>query len=361
MSVAVAVGRSAALTLSVVDAVDGEPVIAATVCDITGKAFGSTDVDGKIEVGTLADSLVVRHVAYETGYCSLADGGDGIVSLVPRDFQLGEIVVTQGKREEMRVAGFYRCFGSVDAGSRIEESIEEGNLVYYLPLGKNKAEAKPKLLGARTYGRISRKEKRDSLFYSDSPGFLTPAAMMNIELHATPLVERSMFEGVDRSGKVATVEGKYATKGYLRSNGDLTVAQYDALADKKDHVYTPTILKVFGLTTDVKELIYSETYHTISDRSYTIEDIVGSSFSLDMTMRGKLVKKAFDGNEVNARMYIEMYITDISYLSKSEARELRKSEKDIEGVEVVVPAFVPPLDDYALTLKRMVEADRGLQ
>lgn len=81
-----------------------------------------------------------------------------------------------------------------------------------------------------------------------------------------------------------------------------------------------------------------------------------ASVSVDMTIRGKLIKTAFHSDSpVDVKCYVEVYITDREYLSTDEAKYLSKHKPTLTRADVKAPAGVPPLHPALQSLVNQVE------
>ncbi|MDE6306613.1 MAG: hypothetical protein K2L90_08510, partial [Muribaculaceae bacterium] len=122
-----------------------------------------------------------------------------------------------------------------------------------------------------------------------------------------------------------TIHGKHGLKEVYRQNDHSFSATFDALADKKEHVWSPTALKLIGATLDIDQMFMSQTYFRNRSGEYWPEDLVSATYTMNALGRGKWIKKAFDTKgDVSLKAYFEIYIVDREYLPADEAKQLMK-------------------------------------
>lgn len=342
--------------IKVVDATNATPIVGASVFSLTGTMIGTTDSVGYVpDAAEKCESITLRHVAYESQSTKVADVNNGVIELTPRTFALDEINITAGKdRSKMRIECFFRIYSSADADVDKAEELTEGKLSYYLSLGKSDT-AYPNVICSKTYVHNLKADK-DTFFISSKDDDLNVMLCKQlIQLSTPPIIESKSFAAIDRSLPFDTIQGKRYPKCVYNCGAETATVQVDHLADAKDHVLSPAILKMFGLTTDIDKMFYTETYRKTENDKYTSEDMIGSSMVMSFLGKGRLWKKKLKGNEVRTNIYMEMFVTDITYLSKTEAKEMKKSDENYSG-EFEVPDFIPELDAAALQLKSRAES-----
>lgn len=336
--------------IKVVDSTNNSPIIGASVFNQAGSIIGITDSIGNLpKDAEKCEALTLRHVAYDALTTNIADIVDNTISLTPRVYTLDEINITNSaERNTMRIECFFRVFSSIDTGVEQENELTEGKMAYYLPIGKN-GSSMPKILCFKNY--IHNKNEQKDTFYTSKKENLNMLVCTNmLQLKTTPIIESKSFKSINRALPFDTIQGKYYPRYVYTNNGTTTSAQCDFISNEKNHIWSPFVFKMLGMTTDFDKFLYAETYRKTDNGQYTIEDLISASGVISFLGKGRLMKNYYGGNEARDDMYIEMFVTDISYLSKNDAKDMKKSDENYTG-NCEAPASVPALDATALQLK----------
>lgn len=114
-----------------------------------------------------------------------------------------------------------------------------------------------------------------------------------------------------------------AVNGSLRRGVDL-------LADKKDHRWSPTMFKLFGMTTDFTRLEFDYTFNENDEGKYSEFDLSEFSMDLEALVRGKLMKWVYDSKEpVSLSGSYRVKPVAIEYLTPKGCKEISKDDTSV--------------------------------
>lgn len=349
LAVVMSVGVAAARRL--LDAETKAPLPLASVTDFRGNVVALTNGDG--EIPSIADNLFPVTFSY-VGYTpvQVSSLGEGDINLTPRAYQLPDMVVSPGERPLAYMKGYMRAvmtlFGSSDSITLLKEGIVD----FLVPVGKTKVKGwnKPRELVSKVYERTVNSKgivnvqgecDRPYLMWTDKFPLLPSEVKSNV-----PVVRND-----------TVVRGKYGLKSSTTRRGDILRVYADGLADQANHTLSPSMLKILGMTTDFTDISMNYVYGLEEDGSCRPLDLSQISMSMDMSIRGKLIKHAFHSDSpVNVKVYIEIFITDREYLTPDEAKQLSKKKPALTRADVKAPAGVPPLHPALEALVRQVES-----
>lgn len=331
--------------ITVVDSQDRSPVAGATVIGRSGMILGQTDATGRIEIRSHDNfPLTIRCVGYEpTEVCS----SEEVINLVPGTYELSELVITPVERPVTRVVCFAREYSSGIVGADTMQLYCEYMTESFIAEGKVKGykgiDAKPSVHAVRRFGRITM-DGRDSVFrprYDDDVATLSWFSFIT----SLPSDKTEAPEAIKAGAERDSVEGKYDLKFAYRKKNNLFTKTTNMLSDHKDHKWSPTLLKLLGLTVDITDASCSLSFRCNEKDSYGIEDFVSGIYNLSITGRGKWLKKMFSTKEpIEMDTYIEIYPVEMRRITVDEYKELRKEFDKIpfshpQGIQPVSPAI----------------------
>lgn len=338
-----------------VDAETKEALPLAAITDRNGNVVAMTSREGEIPpIASNCFPVTFNYMGYRPAVVEKLDGRD--VEMDLNVYELPEIVVSPGSHPLLHLTGYMRevssLLGSTDSLTIFRESIVD----FLTPVGKTKQKgwSKPRVLASKTYVRKS-----------DSSGLDNVSGQLDEEL---PLRgDRYNFipavKSIPESMKVTewsarkTIMGKYSPKHIWEKYGETTRWYYDGLADKEGHVYTPGVLKIAGLTSDLKEASFNYVFHTDEGNTLKPTDMTRVSLSIDLLVRGKLAKKAYNSTgPLHLRTYIEVYLTEREYLTDAEGKAIKKEAPVYRTSDVKAPADATPLHPGIVRLVERVNA-----
>lgn len=334
----------AGIPVMVVDDSDKGAVAGATVIGNSGIIIGMTDSEGKIAVPEREFPVIVRCMGYEP----LATSADNTtVSLTPSAYRLNEVVVDPAERPIKRVICLVREFCSSITDGDTLQLYTEGMAEAFFADGKVKGykdtDTKAKIKNKAGYARIV-EDGKESVFRPgrDNPISLFPWSGMIQLLPAQKIV---MSQKIKDGAESDTLAGEYGPKIILsRKNGQYN-RSLDHLGDYKDHVWSPSFLKILGMSADLKT--YTQTYSFVDNGadSFRINDLAGGTANIELLGHGKMFKKAFkSGKPVELKTYIEIYPLEITNCTVEEYKELRKDKSELpirypEGIQPMSPSI----------------------
>ena len=341
--VAAALGATAQGVVTVVDSSDRAPVAGASVISSSGLIVGFTDAAGTIKAGERDYPLSVRCLGYEAATVSAPCD---TVYMQDATFSLPEVVVSTEGRPITRVLTYAREYCT---GATLTDTMQmycEYMLEYFFADGKvkgfNKSHESSISRRVRRYGRISNKCGLDSVMrpkYDDDITSLSFLQNMAI-LPNDPKEETDAMKGGELSD---TVQGKYFPKFVYHKNDRFFIVDCDALADYKDHKWSPLFFKLFGLTMDMQSADWSLIYDVNQSGRYELRDLISGTYNLCVIGRGKLLKRMIGVKDpINIYCCIEQYPVDIARITVEEYMELKK-DYYTRKEEFRIPANVLPL------------------
>ena len=239
-----------------------------------------------------------------------------------QDFhELGEVVVTPGQRPIMNVLCYIREYTSGATTTDTVQYFAEHMAMFYIPQGKVKgfkANNSPQVLSSRMYQRKF-SYGNDSVF---KPEF-RPDDISWLDLVSYPEKDTHETDRIKQGARVDTIMGKHHIKTFARKTDSHYFESTDILADKKDHKMSPFIFKLLGMTIDFNEMNVSRAYKTNSKGIYKPEEMMFSTFSMEVVGRGKWIKKAFNSKDpVTMKGLFEIYPIKVDYLTVDEAKSM---------------------------------------
>ena len=86
--------------------------------------------------------------------------------------------------------------------------------------------------------------------------------------------------------------GKHYPEERWSVAGNYYIFENDELADKKDHLFQPGFLKVFGMTMAQTMCDYKYIFEKGQKPGANVENLVAASETMDLIIKGKAFKKA---------------------------------------------------------------------
>lgn len=319
---------SQAKTVVVMDT-DGTPVIAASVMDRKGVNIGVTDTRGHITVSDNSFPLSVRALGLET---TSVDAATDTVVMPWKPVAMDEVVVSSQSRPVARIVCYMRETSGMIVNGDTTRLVLEGMVDFLIPVGKTKYKGRnfARMLNRR-YTITSTTEQIDTADVVSNLTFYVISSYPRSEFHETGAL-------AGRTSGTDTV--RLSKKGVVAILHTKTPAGYrvysDFLADKKNHVWSPLLLKLIGATVDVHEFAVTELYGGGNEGLHTPLDLKAMTVTAHILCRGKWIRKALGATgDADTYTHIEFYPVDTSFLTEQEAREI---DRQAPRQEFIFPA-----------------------
>lgn len=334
----------AGIPVVVVDDSDKGAVAGATVIGNSGIIIGMTDSEGKITVPERELPVTVRCMGYEP----LATSADNTtIGLKPSAYRLNEVVVDPAERPIKRVICLVREFCSGITDGDTLQLYTEGMAEAFFADGKVKgykdSDTKARIKNRAEYARIV-EDGKESVFRPgrDNPISLFPWSGM---IQLLPAQRIEVAQKIKDGAVSDTVAGECSPRFIRSRKNGLYNRSQDLLSDYKDHVWSPSFLKILGMSADLKT--YTQTYSFADNGadSFGINDLAGGTANIELLGHGKIFKKAFkSGKPVEMKTYIEIYPLEITNCTVEEYKELRKDKSELpirypEGIQPMSPSI----------------------
>ncbi len=332
--------RSDAQRFVVADATERFPLGGASILTPGGAVSGITDIEGVYrEPFTLP--IRVSCPGYEEATVTAATD---TVFLTPHNYQLSEVVIEPVDRPVMRLNCYVREYCTISFGTDTILMVGEYMADFFMTEKKVKGFSHGDTFPDITV-RKRRKEHRnaaglDSISKSGRDDeFLSWAPLFTLNPQKFTVTD-SLAAGVPE-----IKQGKYGPLSATRLSDDRLVIETDALANKKDHHYSPWFLKLIGFTIDATQM-HGRSIYLVNERGeYGPATLQMSSKTIEMTINSKWVKRELHTKEpVKSYSIVEIYPVGIEYLTPEEAKEARENPSQTEIVRPpMAPAFVPEI------------------
>ncbi|MDE6271067.1 MAG: hypothetical protein K2M12_09480, partial [Muribaculaceae bacterium] len=323
-----------------------------------GLILGFPDAAGAIMASVGDYPWSVRCLGYEA---TTVTAPCDTVYMQDATFPLPEVVVTPADRPITRVLTYAREYCTGTTGADTMQLYCEYMLEYFFADGKVKGFSKTHESGisraVRRYGRIADSQGRDSVMQPRWDDDI--ASLSFLENMAFVPFEPREETGAMKDGALSdTVGGKFYPKFVYRKNDRFFTVDCDALADYKDHRWSPLFFKLLGLTMDMEAADYTLIYNYKDSGRYELRDFISGTYNLRILGRGKLLKRMLGVKDaISMYCYMEQYPVDIERLTVEEYKEMKK-DYYARKEEFRVPANVLPL---APAMRQLVErADREI-
>lgn len=323
---------------------DNEIVARATVISRNGMILGVTDDKGRLPAVAEKDyPIVIRSLGYKEQ--AVAEPAD-TVRLAMESYNLPEIAVVGDERPVMRVICYVREYSSAATPSDTIQMYSEYMAESFIPVkekvkGYKNGDQRIRVLNKRQYARHA-DAQGDSVFVpgkDEDPYYYLAFAEMISEV-PSKYSETSRIKG---GATADTVAGKYGPKFIFSKGNDRYIVHKDALADYAGHKYSPSVLKLLGVTMDITQLSRTLAFASNEQEKYTAVDFISGSYNTHVVGRGKWLKKVFKAEaSVDLDCYVELCPIDVTFLTVDEYKDLRKEKKELPFPALEnIPAALP--------------------
>ena len=345
-------------TVIITDAETGEPLPKASIFDSKGCFIAITEDNGAVPttVEAAAYPLNIRYVGYVPIEVSAPDAG--IVAMLKNTYELPEIVVDNAERHLLHVLAYERSYEYEYTIADTLLRFTERMVDFVFPLSKKvkfKGWQNARKLAERQYihnVKYRKEVKGDTLIYKEN----TSARGHNYfyALADKYEVPEDLVNGA--SSKVV-VDGKYSPKATWSKVGKNYFLATDDLADKKDHVWAPAILKLLGLSLEFTRMEFLYKFSADATGSITPDMMDEVAYYLNFIGKGKFIKKAMRQSEpVPVQCYGELYVVDRAYLTDEEAKALQKNPPSVAVDTFQAPPHIPAPPAEFIRLKAEIMA-----
>ncbi len=339
----------------VVDESNHTPVEGATVISNRGLILGITDIYGKINVLKDKDfPLTVRCIGYEP--VTFSSASDTVV-LQPAIYELSEITVKADERPIRKITSYAREFCSGATPSDTMQLYAEYMLVSYYDdqdkkvKGFKSSDRAKHPRAVKRFARFANSDGLDSVArpaHSDNVSSLTfYDLLVGIPYNSFPETDK-----IKSGSKTDSVMGKYSTYAHYRKTDNNYIVSYDKLANYENHIVSPMIFKIFGMTMDINRMQSTYIYQNTTDSVYSTEDFIYNSGTMHALAKGKMFKWILGKKDIEIDCYAEIYPVDIEYLTVDEYKEDRKDLKEKESIPFRTPKNLQPLPP---AIERLIE------
>lgn len=330
----------------------GDPLARASVFAANGSIAGVCGDDGSIpDFPASHYPLTIRYVGFEPAVIATPATTD--VTMRPVSYDLPELVIDNKSRNVLHLIGYMREYSTMATTRDTSLLYSEKVVDFMIPrekVKKLKGWTSPRVLARRDYVLYTNAEGLDSVGREVDDTFSLSDLVDIIKDRIT--VPDSLLDG---SARAATVAGKYTPRMEWRRVGADYTLDIDALGDKKDHRWSPNILKLFGLTTDFSEFYTTYLFNDLSGGTISAENVSRATFGIKAYCRGKMFRWATGSKEpFNLNSYYEFYVTDRQYLTPEEAIEWKNNPPT--RLEIAAPEGVMPPDAATMRLMERVNA-----
>ena len=339
-------------SITLVDETDLSPIAGATVISDNGLIIGQTDKKGEINVSRKDFPLSVRCFGYET---LTVKAGTDMAKMVPAKYALGELVVTPIDRPIKRVLTYAREYTTGATKKDTVQMYSECMLEYFITEGKvkgyRKSDRKRSSRNIRRYARIVKNGMKDSLARPASGEEIGVISFVE----TFPNVPNNKIkepESMAKGAKADTIYGDYYPRFIYSKGNGIFKRLYDMLSDNKEHIWSPALFKMVGITSDFYKVEHIQAFKENDKGVYDVNDFLYDVHNIHLMVRGRLIKKSLgvkDNIEIDS--YIEQYPVLIESLSVEEYKELKESRNDTQ-IEFMIPELVQPL---APAVQRLVD------
>lgn len=334
--------------ITVIDASDKQPLVAAAVFNCKGSMIGITDEKGAFDANNPADfPLNIQCLGYEYGE---ATDNAQTIEMIMRSYELPEANVNANSRDVMRIVCFQRHGGTAKYGDTNMNIVVEEFFDYFVPL-KDKLKGvknlkKKRSLEVHNYECHTLKNGTDSLAYNENSDHLIAkvagswSASRGVRFTEPDSLQK-LESGCD------SIYKEYDGTFICNKNPRTFTTEIDGVKEyieKGEKCYSPIPLKLFGLTADFYQLYHKEIYRTNSSHKYRVQDLIVSSGTYRIDLRGKWFKKALKTKDtIKLNGFSETYPIDFEFYSAEEYKKMTK-DKTIPPYRNNVPEYVLPLD-----------------
>lgn len=336
--------------LTVVDASDNTSLIGATVFSSSGSIIGITDEEGRIDLpNPKSFPVTVKCLGYNQ---AVVDSDVSILRMTTATYPLGEVTVTPYDRPVMKVVCYIREFTSGENTTDTLQCFSEHMADLYIPvtkIKKFKGRKSPRILTSRVYERHATSDGKDTVRI---PNYRRDDISW-IDLVTFPTDKLEEPDEMKAGATYSECQGKRHAKTIHRKNGQLYTTNIDYLADKKDHCYSPAMFKLLGFTIDITEMRGAWAFKQNDSGVYGPSDLLYGTFSLDITGKGRWLKKAFNSQTpVELHAFYEIYPVEMEYLTVDEAVDQQKNAPSVRFKRSPLAAPLSPAIESIVTRAR---------
>ncbi|MBQ6652117.1 MAG: hypothetical protein IJM81_01800 [Prevotella sp.] len=352
--------------VKVTDATNGNIVILAQIQDTKGRLMGFTTKEGMIPDDIkAAEGLTIHHMAYETYTLTAADIEAKTVALTPRTYNVDEVVIKGGSQDYIYLRGYYRKYTSIEMLDTLKQEYTEGMLEYLIKNKDMTLSKRPRVLTADIY---TVKSTGDSIvktsFKHNDKKTLSAARRFLPSLSSELLINSYKVEKLNFSLNADTLQGKFWPKAYFSKSGKTINVGTDELADKEGHsMRFPLLSTLLGVDIKFTDMNDNHLYHLREPGQYKFSSLMGVSSCKEALMGGKrivkIINRKYDANfskkdyPMKGHFYSEVFFTDMEYISKEKAKEIKKQEGFDESVVTEIPESTPELSPATAKLKEI--------
>ena len=353
--------------VKVVDATSGNVVILAQVINSKGQLAGFTTKDGFLPADVKpAPGITIQHMAYEPYALTAADIAEQTVRLTPRTYDVDEVVIKGAKQDYVYLRGYYRKYGTENWLDTLKQSYAEGMLEYVVKNSDWAIGKKPRVLTADIYEIDTYGDSICKTYHKfNDEKKLSSVSRFLPDLDAELLINSIKVEKLDFSLNADTLQGKFWPKAYFAKSGNTINVGTDLLANKEDHTMRfPLLNTLLGIDIKLTDINQNQLYHQREKGQYKFSSLVGISECNAALIGGRRVAKSFKKKynvevskkdyPVKAHYYSEVYFTEMEYITKEKAREIKKQKGYDTSIKNEIPENVPELSPATIKLKETV-------
>ena len=353
--------------VKVVDATNDNVVILAQVINSKGQLAGFTTKDGFLPADVKpAPGITIQHMAYEPYALTAADITEQTVRLTPRTYNVDEVVIKGAKQDYVYLRGYYRKYGTENWLDTLKQSYAEGMLEYVVKNSDWAIGKKPRVLTADIYEIDTYGDSICKTYHKfNDEKKLSSVSRFLPDLDAELLINSIKVEKLDFSLNADTLQGKFWPKAYFAKSGNTINVGTDLLANKEDHTMRfPLLNTLLGIDIKLTDINQNQLYHQREKGQYKFSSLVGISECNAALIGGRRVAKSFKKKynvevskkdyPVKAHYYSEVYFTEMEYITKEKAREIKKQKGYDTSIKNEIPENVPELSPATIKLKETV-------
>ena len=330
--IALATTISYGKTMIVLGSDDGLPVAGATVLSASGHIVGVADKNGVMaQSDSIMYPITIRSMGYEV--TTISEPRDTVM-LNAVEYALPEISVTASERPFRRVVWYAREYSTgttgMDTMQLYSEYMLESFFVDRKVKGYHSSDRDLTTKAVKRYARISGANRTDSIFRPRESDDITILAWGGT---FCKLPEEKVEEttAIREGGSTDSISGKYGTDKVFQKRGTKYTVITDRLSSHKNHSWSPSLFKLFGMTIDIERYNYAFCFQQNDKGIYDLYDMMYSSVNLDFLAHGKIFKWLLRSKEpMKMSTYIELYPVEITSHSLEEYKEMRKDKTPLD-------------------------------
>lgn len=367
ISILAAFALASVAQVKVVDATNGNVVILAQVINAKGQLMGFTTKDGFLPADVKpAEGITIQHMAYEPYTLTAADIEGQTARLTPRTYDVGEVVVKGAKQDYVYLRGYYRKYQTENWLDTLKQRYAEGMLEYVIKNSDWSFGKKPRVLTADCFelDMFGDSICKSSHKFNDEKELSSNQRFLP-KLDAELLINSIKVEKLNFSLDADTLQGKHWPKAYFAKSGNTINVGTDQLADKDSHTMRfPLLNTLLGIDLMFTDMNENQLYQLREPGQYKFSSLLGISTCTAGQIGGRKVAKIFQkkyGVEISkkdypvkAHEYSEVYFTEMEYITKEKAKELKKQKGYDTSIQNEIPECVPALSSATVRLKELI-------